>query len=145
MSDTSHGAALADVGGATMLVLSFLALIPGFLPAFVLAAALSLALLIPMLAIAAVSSLLLLPILAVRRLTRPRRSRQVRRKSSSQEREEFRAPADAIADSLSLVGGDPALHSALNKQIQEIRNLPEVQPPLPLSTQPDSDQDRTQR
>ena len=82
MSGTSPGDALAHVGGATMLVLSFLALIPGFLPAFVLAIALAFALLVPMLAIAAVSSLLLLPILALRRLTRLHRSGNVRRNSS---------------------------------------------------------------
>jgi hypothetical protein len=140
MSGTSPGAALGHVGGATMLVLSFLALIPGFLPAFVLGAALALALLVPMIAIAAVSSLVLLPILAVHRLIRHYRSRNVRRKSSSPAREECRAPAAEIADSFSL-GGDPALHSALNKQIQEIRSLPQTLPPPPLSTKRNSDWD----
>jgi hypothetical protein len=70
MSVTSPGAAFAHMGAATMLVLSFLALIPGFLPAFILAAVLALALLVPMLAIAAASSLLLLPLVALRRLHR---------------------------------------------------------------------------
>jgi membrane protein implicated in regulation of membrane protease activity len=140
MSGTSPGAALAHVGGSTMLVLSFLALIPGFLPAFVLGAALALALLVPMLAIAAVSSLLLLPILAVRRLTRHYSSGNVRR-NSSPEREGFRTPTDEIVDSLSLVAGDPALRSAMNKQIQEIRSLPQTLPPPPLSTKRNSDWD----
>ncbi len=52
-SATSPAAAFAHLGGATLLVLSYLALIPGFLPAFILAVVLALVLLVPMLAIAA--------------------------------------------------------------------------------------------
>jgi hypothetical protein len=46
-----------------------------------------------------------------------------------------------IVDSLSLVAGDPALPSALNKQIQEIRSLPQTLPPPPVSTKRNSDWD----
>jgi hypothetical protein len=66
-SATSPTAAFAHVGGATVLVLNYLALIPGFLPAFIPAAVLALVLLVLMLAIAVVSWLLLLPAFAVRR------------------------------------------------------------------------------
>jgi hypothetical protein len=69
-SATSPAASFAHVGGATVSVVSYLALIPGFLPVFVLAAALGLVLLVPMLAIAAASWLLLLPVVALRRLAR---------------------------------------------------------------------------
>ncbi|MEA2161223.1 MAG: hypothetical protein QOD66_3603 [Solirubrobacteraceae bacterium] len=70
LSAIPPAAAFAHMGGATLLVLGYLALIPGFLPAFILGAALGLVLLVPMLAIAAASGLLLLPILALRGMAR---------------------------------------------------------------------------
>jgi hypothetical protein len=66
-----------------VLVLSYLALIPGFLPAFILGAVLGLVLLVPMLAIAVASWLLLLPLFAVRRLAHHPRDGNVAGDSAS--------------------------------------------------------------
>jgi hypothetical protein len=133
------------VGGATVLVLSYLALIPGFLPAFILAAVLGLVLLVPMLAIAAASWLLLLPVVALRRLARHRRHSSVARDSAAQGAGSRPATGAPVERSPSLRGEDAALRMAMDKQIHEIRSLPEIPPPPPLSTKPIADQDHTER
>jgi hypothetical protein len=124
--------AYAHVGGATVLVLTYLALIPGFLPAFILAAVVGLVLLVPMLLIGLASCLLVLPISAVRRLARYRRHGSA---PGAPQREESRPDAGAaVARSRTLRGQDAELCNAMDKQIQEIRSLPEILPRPPLST-----------
>jgi hypothetical protein len=127
------------------LVLSYLALIPGFLPAFVLAAVLGLVLLVPMLAIAAASWLLLLPVVALRRLARHRRHSTVAGDSAAPRAGSRPATGAAVERSPAQGGEDAALRMAMNKQIQEIRSLPEIRPSPRLSTKPISDPDHTER
>jgi hypothetical protein len=145
MSATSPTAAFAHVGGATLLVLSYLALIPGFLPAFILAAVLGLVLLVPVLAIAVASWLLLLPIFAVRRLAHRPRHGSVAGDSAAKRVGSRPAAAAAVERSLAQGGEDAVLRTAMNKQIQEIRSLPEMLPRPRLSTKPNSAQDHTER
>ncbi|MEA2212348.1 MAG: hypothetical protein QOF83_2296 [Solirubrobacteraceae bacterium] len=144
-SATSQAATFAHVGGAAVLALSYLALIPGFLPAFVLAAVLGLVLLVPILAIAVASGLLLLPILALRRLARHRRHSGDTGDSAAKQPESRSASGVHVERSPAPRGEDAALPTAMNKQIQEIRSLPEIVPPQRLSTKPNSDQDHTER
>lgn len=116
---TPPAAAFAHVGGATVLVLSYLALIPGFLAAFILAAVLGLVLLVPLLAIATASWLLLLPVVALRRLARHPRHSTVARDSAAQ-RAGSRPATGAPAERSPAQGGqDAALRKAMKKQIVE--------------------------
>jgi UPF0716 family protein affecting phage T7 exclusion len=144
-SASAQAATFAHVGGATVLVLGYLTLIPGFLPAFILAAALGFVLLVPILAIALASCLLLLPILALRRAARRRRhsgdtsdsgAKQSGSRSATGGAPVERSPADG--------GEDAVLPTAMSKQIQEIRSLPEILPAPRLSTKPISNQDHTE-
>jgi hypothetical protein len=127
------------VGGATVLVLGYLALIPGFLPAFILAAVLGLVLLVPMLLIGLASFLLLLPILAVRHLARHRPRSSVPGDSAAKPEGSRRATGAPVERSSALRDEDAALRKAMDKQIQEIRSLPQTLPPPPLSTKRNSD------
>jgi hypothetical protein len=102
--------AVAQLGAGMLLLLGYLALIPGFLPAFILAAVVGFALMVPVLLVAAASSVLVLPILAVRRLMhRP-----------------TRLP-------LAPDGADAALSNWMKEQIWEIRGLPETLPTPPAA------------
>jgi hypothetical protein len=127
------------VGGAAVLVLSSLALVPGFLPAFILAAVLGLVLLVPMLLIGLASGLLVLPILAFRHLARQRTRSSVPADSAAKPEGARRATGAPVERSRALRGDSAALRKAMDKQIQEIRSLPQTLPPPPLSTKHNSD------
>jgi len=141
---TPPAAAFGHVAGGTVLVLSYLALIPGLLPAFILAGVLGLVLLVPVLAIAVASCLLLLPILALRRLARRGRHSSVTGDSGAKREGPRPATRVAVVCSAVLGGEDAALRTAMFKQIHEIGSLPEVVSP-PRSTKPNPDQDDTER
>jgi hypothetical protein len=128
---TPPAAAFAHVGGATVLVLTYLALIPGFLPAFILAAVLGLVLLVAMLLIGLASCLFLLPILAFRHLARHRTRSSVPGDSAAKPEGSHRATGAPVERSPALRGEDAALRKAMAKQIQEIRSLPQTLPDRP--------------
>jgi hypothetical protein len=102
-------------------------------------------LLVPMLAIAVVSWLLLLPLFAVRRSAHHRRHSNVAGDSAAKRVGSRPATGAAIERSPAQGGEDAVLRTAMNKQIQEIRSLPEILPRPRLSTQANSDQDHTER